>query len=93
MSTFIWLIGSAVVGVITAFMAGRWMRGNGFGLLGNLMAGVLGAVIGGFALRMAGLDLGSGVAARLIVAFIGAILVLFLVHIFTGRRDGHRSWS
>ena len=82
-----------MIGVIAAWLAGRLMRGNGFGLFGNLIAGVLGAVIGGYALRVAGLNLGSGVAARLIVAFIGATIVLFLVHVFTGRRDGHRSWS
>ena len=93
MITSISLIGSAVIGVITGWLAGRLMRGNGFGLLGNVVAGVLGAVIGGYVLRMAGLDLGSGLTARLIVAFIGAAIVLFLVHFLTGRRDGHRSWS
>lgn len=93
MITFLSLLGSAVIGVITAWLAGRVMRGNGFGLIGNIVAGVLGAVIGGYVLRIAGLDLGSGLTARLIVAFIGAAIVLFLVHIFTGRRDGHRLWS
>lgn len=42
---------------------------------------------------MAGLNFGSGLAARRIVAFIGATIVLFLVHVFTGPREGHRSWS
>lgn len=93
MITFISLIGSAVIGVITAWLAGRLMRGNGFGLLGDIVAGVLGAVLGGYVLRIAGLNLGSGLAGRLLVAFIGAAIVLFLVHFFTGRRDGHRSWS
>lgn len=93
MIIFIWLIGSAVVGVIAAWLAGRLMKGNGFGLPGDIIAGVLGAFIGGSVLRIAGLDLGSGLAAQLIVAFIGAAIVLFLVHAFTGRRDGHRMWS
>ena len=69
------------------------MIGNGFGLPGDIIAGVLGAVIGGSVLRIAGLNLGSGLTAQLIVAFIGAAIVLFLVHAFTGRRDGHRMWS
>lgn len=34
-----------------------------------------------------------GLAAQRIVAFIAAATVLFLVHAFTGRRDGHRMWS
>ncbi len=87
------LIGSVVVGVITAWLAGRLMRGNGFGLIGDIIAGVLGAVAGGYVLRVAGLDLDGGLSGRLTVAFIGAAIVLFLVHFFTGRRDGHRSWS
>lgn len=93
MITVLWLFGSAVIGVITAWVAGRLKKGNGLGLPGNIVAGVLGAVLGGFLLRIAGLDLGSGLAARLIVAFIGAAIVLFLVHVLTGRRDGYRSWS
>lgn len=88
-----WLIGSAVIGVIVAWLAGRLMRGNGFGLLGNIIAGVLGAILGGYVLRIAGVDLGGGLTGRLIVASISAAIVLFLVHVFTGRRDGHRLWS
>ena len=88
-----WLIGSAVIGVIAAWLAGRLTGGNGFGLPGNILAGVLGAVLGGSLLRMAGMDLGGGLTGRLIVAAIGATIVLFLVHSLTGRRDGHRSWS
>lgn len=93
MMTVISLIGSAVVGVIAAWLAGRLMRGNGFGLLGDMIAGVLGAVVGGYVLDIAGMDLGGGIAGRLVVSFIAAALVLFLVHAFTGRRNGHRSWS
>ena len=87
------LIGSAAVGVIAAWLAGRFMRGNGFGLLGNIIAGVLAAVVGGYVLDIAGMDLGGGLAGRLIDSFIAAAIVLFLVHGFTGRRDGHRMWS
>ncbi len=88
-----WLIGSIVIGVIAGWLAGRLRRGNGFGLLGNSIAGVLGAVVGGYVLYITGMDLGGGLTGRLIVASIGAAIVLFLVHFFTGRRDGHRSWS
>lgn len=93
MITSVSLIGSAVIGVIVAWAAGRLMRGNGFGLLGDVVAGVLGAVIGGSALRGAGLDFGGGLTARLIVASIGAAIALILVHVWTGRRHGQRLWS
>lgn len=93
MITSISLIGAAVIGVIAAWLAGRLMRGNGFGLLGDMIAGVLGAVVGGHVLGIARMDLGGGLAGRLIVAFIAAVVVFFLVHAFTARRGGHRMWS
>lgn len=69
------------------------MRGNGFGLLGDLVVGVTGAFVSGFFFRAVGVELGGGIAASLLVAFAGAIAVLFIVRLFTGRRDGRRSWS
>lgn len=88
-----WLIGSAVIGVIAGWLAGRLMRGNGLGLLGDILGGVAGAVLGGYGLHTAGVDLGGGLIGRLIVAALGAAIVVFLVHLFTGRRDGNRMWS
>ncbi|HVG22882.1 MAG TPA: GlsB/YeaQ/YmgE family stress response membrane protein [Thermoanaerobaculia bacterium] len=88
-----WLIGCAAIGVIGGWSAGQWLPGNGFGLFGDIVAGVIGAVLGGSALRFAGMDLGDGLFGQLLVAAIGAALVLFLVHLLTGRRGGQRSWS
>lgn len=93
MTIVISLIASAVIGVIAAWLAGRLMRGNGFGLLGDIVAGVLGAIVGGYVLRIAGMDLGGGLTGHVIASFVGAAIVLFLVHAFTGRRDGRRMWS
>ena len=91
--SLLWLIGAAVIGVIAAWLAGRLMKGNGFGLVGDIVAAVLGAVIVGYVLRTAGMDLGGGLPGRLVASFIGAAIVLSLVHVFTGRRDGQRLWS
>lgn len=93
MRTSISLLGSAAVGVVAAWLTGRLMRGNGFGLLGNIVAGVVGAVGGGYLLGIGGMELGSGLAGRLIVSFIAAVIVLFVVHVLTGRRGGRRMWS
>ena len=93
MITSLSLIGAAVIGVIAGWLAGRLMRGNGFGLAGNVLAGVLGAVIGGYVLPSAGMDFGGELAGHLIASAIGAAIVLFLVHVLTGRHEGHRKWS
>jgi uncharacterized membrane protein YeaQ/YmgE (transglycosylase-associated protein family) len=88
-----WLIYSVLVGVVAGWLAGRLLRGNGYGLLGNIAAGILGAVVGGSLLRMAGVNVGGAVIGTLIAAAIGAAIVLVFVHFLTGRRAGRRSWS
>jgi uncharacterized membrane protein YeaQ/YmgE (transglycosylase-associated protein family) len=69
------------------------MRGNGLGLVGDVMVGVIGALIGAYLFRATGAELGVGPAGSLIVAFAGAIVLLFVVRLFTGRRSGRRLWS
>jgi uncharacterized membrane protein YeaQ/YmgE (transglycosylase-associated protein family) len=88
-----WLIYSALVGVVGGWLAGRVLRGNGFGLLGNIAAGILGAVVGGSLLRTAGINGAGAVIDILIPAAIGAAIILFVVHFSTGRRAGRRLWS
>jgi len=82
-----------VIGAIAGWLAGQFMRGNGFGLLGDIVVGIIGAFIGSYLFRAAGVELGGGMIGRVIVAFIGAVLLLFVVRLFTGRRSGRRLWS
>ena len=42
---FIWYI---IIGIIAGFLAGKIMRGGGFGLIINLLLGILGGVLGGW---------------------------------------------
>ncbi|QXM25723.1 GlsB/YeaQ/YmgE family stress response membrane protein [Elioraea tepida] len=71
------MIGFLLIGLIAGWLAGRMMRGQGFGLLGNLVLGVVGAFVGGFALRMIGFH-AAGLIAELITATIGAVMLLVL---------------
>ena len=88
-----WLIYSVLVGVVAGWLAGRVVRGNGYGLLGNIAAAILGAVVGGSLLRMAGVNVGGTVVDTLVAAAIAAAIVLFCVHFFTRQRTGRRLWS
>lgn len=74
-----------IVGLIAGWAAGKVSRGRGFGLIGDLVVGLIGALIGGF---VAGLFIqGSvGFIGSLIVAFLGAVLLLAVLRMFTGRR-------
>jgi len=69
------IIAWVVVGLIAGFLAGRVMRGSGYGLVGDLVVGLIGAVVGGF---LAGLILPGtyGLAGSILVAFLGACLLI-----------------
>ena len=59
---FIWYI---IIGIIAGFLAGKIMRGGGFGLIINLLLGILGGVLGGWVFALFGLA-ASGLIGSLI---------------------------
>jgi uncharacterized membrane protein YeaQ/YmgE (transglycosylase-associated protein family) len=87
------LLWFVLIGAVAGWLAGRVMRGNGFGLPGDVVVGIVGAFAGGYLFRAAGAELGVGVIGTLLVAFAGAMVLLFVVRLFTGRRGGRRLWS
>ena len=87
------IIAFIVIGVIASWLAGQFMKGSGFGLLGDAIVGVIGACIGAYVFRAAGAEFGGGTTGSLIVAFASALLLLFAIRLFLGRRSGRRSWS
>lgn len=88
-----WLLWIVVVGAVAGWLAGQFMRGHGFGLAGDIVVGVIGAFVGGYVFRAMGVALGGGLIGSVIVAFVGAIVLLFVVRLFTGRARGRRLWS
>lgn len=82
-----WLI----VGAIAGYLAGFLVRGDeGLGVIGHIVLGIVGALVGGF---LAGLLL-PGVGndyingfnlTTIITAVIGAVVVVVVVGMFTGR--------
>lgn len=87
------LLWFVLIGAFAGWLAGRFMRGNGFGLIGDVIVGIIGAFVGAYVFRATGVELGGGLIGSLIVAFAGAVLLLFVVRLFTGRRAGRRLWS
>lgn len=88
--TLLWFV---IIGAIAGWLAGQFMRGNGFGLLGDIVVGVIGSFLGSWLFGATGIAIGGGLLGSLIVAFIGAVVLLFIVRLFTGRRSGRRVWS
>ena len=77
--SFIWIV---LIGIAAGFLAGKIMKGGGFGLIINLLLGLSGALVGGWLLGVLGLDLGEGLIGSLIAATIGAVLLIFVVSLF-----------
>ena len=48
-----------LIGLIAGWLAGRIMRGGGFGLVGDLIVGVLGALLGGWLFGVLGFFAGG----------------------------------
>jgi uncharacterized membrane protein YeaQ/YmgE (transglycosylase-associated protein family) len=70
----VWII----VGLVAGFLASRFVKGGGYGLLGDLIVGLLGAVIGGFVVGLF-VHTTVGLFGSIVVAFIGAVILLFVV--------------
>ena len=88
--SLLWFV---IIGALAGWLAGRFMKGHGFGLLGDIVVGVIGAFLGGYLFRAVGLEIGHGLIGSLIIAFTGAVVLLFVVRLFTGQRAGRRLWS
>ena len=76
MDILTWLIVGLVAGVLAAFVVG------GVGLIGDIIVGIVGAFFGGWIFRQLGISTPfSGLAGTIFTAFIGAVVLLFLLHI------------
>ena len=81
--SFLWFI---IIGIVDGYVAGKIMRGGGFGLIVNLVVGIIGGVLGGWLFSLLGIYSTGGIIGSLVVATIGAIVLLWIVSLFSGRR-------
>ncbi len=85
MSILAWI----VVGLIAGWLAGKVMRGGGYGLLGDIIVGVAGGLLGGW-LATSVLHIGAEVSGinveSILVAFVGAVVLLLVLRLLSGGR-------
>jgi uncharacterized membrane protein YeaQ/YmgE (transglycosylase-associated protein family) len=79
-----------VVGIITGWLAGKIIQGNGFGLVGDAAIGIVGALIGDWLLHRLGVHFGSGIIGLVINATIGAIVLLLPLRLMGASGWGSR---
>lgn len=75
---WIWWI---IIGAVAGWLAGKLMRGGGFGFLVNLLVGIAGGVIGGWVFGLLGISAG-GVIGSFVTALVGAVLLLWIISLF-----------
>ena len=70
-----------IIGIVDCFLAGKIMRGGGFGLLINLVVGIIGGLLGGWVFGLLGIAAG-GILGSLITSVVGAVLLLWILSLF-----------
>ena len=74
---FIWYI---LIGLAAGFIAGKLVKGGGFGLWVNLLVGIIGGVLGGWLFGILGIHT-SSIIGSLLTSVVGAVVLLSLIHI------------
>jgi uncharacterized membrane protein YeaQ/YmgE (transglycosylase-associated protein family) len=69
-----------VVGLVAGWLAGKVMKGSGYGALVDIVLGILGGV-GGWVFGMLGIWPGGGIIGSIIVAFIGAVILVWITRL------------
>ena len=70
-----------VVGFIAGWLAGKVVRGNGFGLVGDAAIGIVGVLIVDWLLHRLGVHFSSGIIGLATNATIGAIVLLLALRV------------
>jgi len=76
--SFIYFI---IIGGIAGWLAGKIMKGGGFGLVMNIVLGIIGSVVGGWVFSFFGLSTDGGIIGSLVTALAGAVIVLYVARL------------
>ena len=75
------------VGLVAGWLAGKIVRGAGFGIIGDIVIGIAGAFVATFLFPKLGIHIGGGMVSEIIYSAIGAIILLLIVRLVrTGGR-------
>ena len=72
------LLAWIVVGLIAGWLAGKVMKGGGYGVLVDIILGILGGIVGGWVFGLLGIWPGGGMIGSILVAFVGAVILVLI---------------
>jgi uncharacterized membrane protein YeaQ/YmgE (transglycosylase-associated protein family) len=79
-SMLLHLVWWVVVGLIAGWVAGRIMKGGGYGVVMDIILGIVGAVVGGWLVGVVGIHAG-GFISTIIVGIIGAVILIWVTRL------------
>jgi uncharacterized membrane protein YeaQ/YmgE (transglycosylase-associated protein family) len=71
------------LGLVAGWLAGKLSRGRGYGCITDVILGLIGSFIGGWIFTKLGI-FGGGFLYSLAAATLGAVILVAIVHLFTG---------
>ncbi len=77
------LVGVLITGLIAGWLAGKVMRGSGYGVVLDLVLGLVGAVVGTWVFRQLNIEV-AGSLGFLAMATVGAAILVGTVHLLGG---------
>jgi len=75
-----------LVGLVAGWITGKIMKGGGYGFFVDIILGIVGGLVGGFIARAIGISPAGGLIYTILIATGGAVLVVFLFRLITGKR-------
>jgi uncharacterized membrane protein YeaQ/YmgE (transglycosylase-associated protein family) len=80
------LIAWLIVGLIAGFLAGKVMKGSGYGVVGDVIVGLIGAFLGGW-LFGSFAHVEYTLVGSIVVAFVGACILIAVVRFLAPGRS------
>jgi len=72
-----------IVGLIAGWLAGKIMRGSGFGIIGDIIIGIIGAFIGTWLWGALHLPVIANFwVSAIVVSTVGACVLIFIIGLF-----------
>ncbi len=71
-----------LVGAICGWLAGKLMKGKGYGLMMNIVLGILGSYVGSWAFGLLNIPLISSFIGKIITGLLGSVIILYVADWF-----------
>ena len=68
-----------IIGGVAGWLAGKIIKGSGYGLLKNILIGIVGAILGGWSFRLLNIEIYGGFWGSLLTATLGSLLLLWIL--------------